>query len=60
MLTPPRIDQLPLFPGVYAKPRRGAQLFLSDFGAAKLMTPGTSAMELNRCAREPTGTVTYS
>jgi hypothetical protein len=54
------MDQVPDFPGEYAKPTRGDQSFLVDFGESKLMTPGTSAIALYCCAREPTGTPTYS
>src|SRR5579872_5084564 len=54
------MDHTPLLPGDQANPMRGDQSLGEKCGSGKVITPGTSAMELNFCAREPTGMVTYS
>src|SRR5579863_5571509 len=66
---PPRMEVSPLLPGEYAKPNRGAQLFLGARGASNtsgwllacgISTLGVSAIWFKACRFSPSGVVVYS
>src|SRR6185437_8796678 len=60
MPNPARIDVLPLLPGEYAMPIRGAKFVFCVLGSWKSITPGTLDIAFNFCKRSPNGTVVYS
>src|SRR5690242_2059400 len=47
--NPARMEVLPLLPGEYAIPTRGAKFLLAVFGALNVIRPGTLAMAFRLC-----------